>query len=147
MSQDETMKLDGFDIFSDDYSQQPEAFWKALAGQKCPIAHTDKWGGSWMLVRYADVHETAQNPEVFSSRAVEAAGEIPAPGKGLYMPPITSAAPEHAGHRALLDPFLSPRAVREMEPFIRAIAAERVPALKAHGAGAPAADFARPIAL
>lgn len=147
MSQDSATELDGYDIFSEEYSQAPEIYWKALANQKCPIAKTDKWGGSWMLVRYSDVYDIVQNPDVYSSRAVEAAGEIPAEGKGLLMPPITSAAPEHAGHRSLLDPFLSPQAVRGMEPFIREVAAERVRDLRKKGKGDLAADFARPIAL
>lgn len=139
--------LDGYDIFSKEYQAEPQQFWKQLSGSGCPVAHTEKWGGSWMLVRYDDVYEAAQDQERFSSRAVEVAGPIPEPGRGLYMPPITSAPPHHQGHRDLLAPFLSPEAVKEIEPFIRQRARELASAVAAKGGGDAFTDFAQPLAL
>ncbi|MYZ46418.1 cytochrome P450 [Propylenella binzhouense] len=147
MSDNATGSLDGYDIFSEGYRNRPADYWGDLAQSRCPISRTEKWGGSWMLVRYQDVYDVIQNPDTYSSRAVEVAGEIPAPGRGLMMPPITSAVPEHADHRALIDPLLSPAAVKVMEPFIRETAAQLAADLAAKGGGDAAAEFARPLAL
>lgn len=147
MSESSDQALDGYDIFSAGYGNDPASYWNELAQSRCPIARTEKWGGSWMLVRYQDIYDVIQNPDVYSSRAVEVAGEIPEPGRGLMMPPITSPVPEHGAHRALIDPFLSPAAVRQMEPSIRETAARLIADLAAKGGGDASADFARPLAL
>ena len=147
MSDEAAESLDGYDIFSEEYGRKPHAFWAALGAKGCPVAHTDKWGGSWMLVKYDDVYNAAQEHEKFSSRAVEVAGPVPPPGKGLYMPPITSAPPEHEGHRDLLAPFLSPAAVKALEPFIRERARTLATAIAAKGGGDAFLEFAQPLAL
>ncbi|MCO5084370.1 MAG: cytochrome P450 [Rhizobiaceae bacterium] len=147
MSDNATESLDGYDIFSEGYRNRPADYWGDLAQSRCPISRTEKWGGSWMLVRYQDIYDVIQNPETYSSRAVEVAGEIPAPGRGLMMPPITSPVSEHPAHRALIDPFLSPGAVKELEPFIRQTAVRLAAKLASKGGGDAASEFARPLAL
>jgi cytochrome P450 len=138
---------DGFDIFSDDYGQDPHRHWASLASSPCPIAKTSKWGGSWMLIKYEDVRDAIQDPDRFSSRAVEAAGEVPAPGREFYMPPVTSPPSEHSAHRDIIAPFLAPRAVQKLEPLMRAEARRLASNLAERGGGDAAADFARPFTL
>ena len=43
-----------YDIFDRDYIKDPFPVWDELR-EKCPIAHTERWGGSWMPTRYADL--------------------------------------------------------------------------------------------
>ena len=38
--------------------------------QRCPIAHTDRFGGGWLPTRYEDVAAIAYDTERFSSRAI-----------------------------------------------------------------------------
>ena len=45
-----------YDIFDPDYIADPYGIWDELRAA-CPIAHTDRWGGSWLPTRYADVTE------------------------------------------------------------------------------------------
>ena len=43
-----------YDILDDDYVADPYPIWDDLR-QQCPIAHSDRWGGSWLPTRYVDV--------------------------------------------------------------------------------------------
>src|ERR1700749_3454269 len=38
--------------------------------RRCPIAHTDRFGGGWLPTRYEDVAAIAYDTERFSSRAI-----------------------------------------------------------------------------
>jgi hypothetical protein len=38
--------------------------------ERCPIAHTDRFGGGWLPVRYEDVSAIAYDTERFSSRSI-----------------------------------------------------------------------------
>jgi cytochrome P450 len=142
-----THGADGYDIFSEAYGQNPHPYWGALANSSCPMANTSKWGGSWMFVKYQDVSEIIEDPQRYSSRAVEVAGVVPAPGREFYMPPVTSPPSEHAAHRDIIASFLAPRAVQKLEPLIRAEAERLARHLAQGGGGDAAADFARPLTL
>jgi cytochrome P450 len=138
---------DGYDIFSDDYGQNPHPFWASIAANECPMSKTSKWGGAWMFVKYKDMQEIIQDPERYSSRAVEAAGVVPAPGREFYMPPVTSPPSEHAVHRRVIATMLTPLAIGKLEPAIRAEAARLAAGLARRGGGDASADFARPLTL
>ncbi len=56
-----------YDIFDPDYVVDPYPVWDDLR-ESCPIAHTERWGGSWLPTRYADVSAIAHDIEHFSSR-------------------------------------------------------------------------------
>ena len=58
-----------YDIFDKGYIEDPFGIWDELRGT-CPIAHTDKWGGSWLPTTYDIVTKMAREPEKFSSREV-----------------------------------------------------------------------------
>ncbi len=64
-----------YDIFDHDYVVDPFPIWDDLRDQ-CPVAHTDRWGGSWLPTTYADVAAIAHDVEHFSSRNV---GVVPRP--------------------------------------------------------------------
>ena len=38
--------------------------------QRCPIAHTERFGGGWLPTRYEDVAAIAYDTERFSSRSI-----------------------------------------------------------------------------
>ncbi|MCA8929370.1 MAG: cytochrome P450 [Alphaproteobacteria bacterium] len=108
-----------YDVMDEGYTRDPGPIWQDLRG-KCPIAHTTRWGGSWMPTRYADIQEMANMVPTFSSRSItvippdpvlreELIAELKA--YGTENPPITADPPEHNPFKRLILPFFSPRAV------------------------------------
>jgi hypothetical protein len=137
---------DGFDIFGADYRQDPVPTWRTVRTGACPVARTDKWGGSYMLARYDDIRDAARAPERFSSRAIEVAGPLEAAG-GLYLPPLTSDPPDHKPHRDILMPFFMPRRTAAYEDFIRTQARRLAGDIAAAGAGDAVSDYAQHLTL
>lgn len=90
--------------------------------QRCPVAHTERFGGGWLPTRYADVAEIAYDTERFSSRSVVMSNFRPplelAPMGAV--PPISSDPPFHHGARKLLLPVFTRSAVAKREAATRA---------------------------
>ena len=115
-----------YDIFDPGYISDPYPVWRDLR-QKCPISHSERWGGSWMPIRYADLFAFAQDFRRFSSQQVLVVPVGPPPGEegqpvqfeGVAAPPITSDPPEHTWARRLLLPPFSIRSVERLEPEAR----------------------------
>src|ERR1700678_1575977 len=137
---------DGFDIFGADYRRDPAATWRAVRSGGCPVAHTDKWGGSHLLARYDDIREPAREAGGFSSRAVEVAGPLEAAG-GLYLPPLTSDPPDHKPHRDVLMPFFMPKRTAAYEGFIRGEARRLAQEIAAASGGDAVSDYAQHLTL
>jgi hypothetical protein len=89
--------------------------------QRCPVAHTDRFGGAWLPTRYDDVAAIAYDTERFSSRAIIVSNFRPprelAPVGGS--PPISSDPPFHHDARKLLLPAFTKTAVTRQEPGTR----------------------------
>ena len=90
--------------------------------ERCPIAHTGRFGGGWLPVRYEDVAAIAYDTEHFSSRAIIMSNFRPprdiAPIGGS--PPISSDPPFHHDARKLLLPAFTKTAIARLEPATRA---------------------------
>ena len=86
--------------------------------QRCPIAHTQRFGGAWLPTRYEDIAEIAYDTGHFSSRAIIVSNFRPprdlAPAGGS--PPITSDPPFHHDARKLLLPAFTKAAVGQQGP-------------------------------
>jgi cytochrome P450 len=89
--------------------------------QRCPIAHTDRFGGGWLPTRYDDVAAIAYDTERFSSRSIIMGNFRPpvdiAPVGGS--PPISSDPPFHHDARKLLLPAFTKSAISRLEPATR----------------------------
>lgn len=111
-----------FDHAHPAYNANATEIWGDLRG-RCPVAHTDRYGGTWLPTRHADVHAIAYDTEHFSSVGVVVANAKPeweqAPLGGA--PPITSDPPVHSFARRILLPAFSPHAIEPWEPEIRAL--------------------------
>jgi hypothetical protein len=139
--------FDDYDIFSAELRNCPHQRWARMQ-QECPVARSDRFGGSWLVTRFADIKAMTRDPERYSSRVSDVGGPMPGPGQsGLFLPPITSDPPEHAGHRGVLLPFLVPARVAELEPFVRERAAALARALADQGGGDAATGFAQQLAI
>ncbi len=117
--------------------------------QRCPIAHTDRFGGGWLPTRYEDVAAVAYDTEHFSSRAIIMSNFRPprdlAPIGGS--PPISSDPPFHHDARKLLLPAFTKTAVARQEPATRALCHSLIDALEGQDVVDAARDYAQHIPM
>src|SRR5690349_13186436 len=62
-----------YDLFDDTFVTEPYPIFAELR-ETCPVARTERWGGSWMPTRYADIAAVAHDTTHFSSRNVGVTG-------------------------------------------------------------------------
>jgi cytochrome P450 len=110
-----------FSHLEPEYADGAIEIWEDLR-QRCPVAHTDRFGGGWLPTRYEDVAGVAYDTEHFSSRAIIMGNFRPprdlAPVGGT--PPISSDPPFHHDARKLLLPAFTKTAVSKQEEATRA---------------------------
>ena len=115
-----------FDRHSPDYRHRFEQVTAELH-QKCPIAWSDTYGGHWVASSNHAVFELARCPHISNDHDInhERRGyqgiaiphkAIPLRGGMLEMDP-----PEHRWYRSMLNPYLSPAAVKRWEPLIHEV--------------------------
>ena len=113
-----------FDHTHPDYAQHAPEIWEELRGQ-CPVAHSERFGGTWLPVRHEDVVAVARDTDHFSSEGVIVNDFKPSGIAPMgYAPPITSDPPFHAGSRRLLLPAFSPKEIDRWEETTRAACRE-----------------------
>jgi cytochrome P450 len=109
-----------FSHMEEEWAEDPYVI-QAELRDRCPIAHTDRFGGAWLPVRHDDVAEIAYDTERFSSRSPVVGNFRPpleiAPVGGI--PPISSDPPFHHDARKLLLPAFTRNAVAKLEPATR----------------------------
>jgi cytochrome P450 len=117
--------------------------------QRCPIAHTDRFGGGWLPVRYEDVAAIAYDTKHFSSRSIIMGNFRPpaelAPVGGS--PPISSDPPFHHDARKLLLPAFTKSAVARQEPATRAFCHSLIDAFDGQDVVDAARDYAQHIPM
>jgi cytochrome P450 len=117
--------------------------------QRCPIAHTGRFGGGWLPTRYSDVAAIAYDTERFSSRSIIMSNFRPpreiAPVGAV--PPISSDPPFHRDARKLLLPAFTKTAVARQEPATRAFCHELIDALAGRDVVDAAHDYAQHIPM
>jgi hypothetical protein len=139
-----------FDHTDPEWVADPYPIWDELRAT-CPVAHSDRYGGTWLPVRHEDVAAVAYDTEHFTSRSVVVSelrpgpDDLPAP-IGLA-PPITSDPPFHAMARRLLLPAFSPKRIAALEPFTRQLCGELLDAVAARKEFDAAVDYAQHIPL
>ena len=57
-----------YDMFDPDYLRDPFSAWAEMR-DGCPIAHTDRYGGSWLPTRYDDLQALAKMVPELSSKS------------------------------------------------------------------------------
>jgi cytochrome P450 len=111
-----------FDHTDPAWVANPYPIWDDLR-QRCPVAHSDRYGGVWLPVTHDLVSEVAYDTEHFTSRTVVVSERRPGPDAlpapiGLS-PPITSDPPYHGIIRRMLLPAFAPKPIAALEPFTR----------------------------
>jgi cytochrome P450 len=142
-----------FDIFDPEYVKDPAPVWDDLRA-RCPIAHTERWGGAWMATKYDDLRDLVRMVPELSSRSPAVVPLSPlmreeaiAEAKlyGTENPPITADPPEHKPYKQLILPFFTPTAVDGYRQFTEDLAHQLIDRIIDKGEGDAAEDFAQQI--
>ncbi|HEY6624770.1 MAG TPA: cytochrome P450 [Acidimicrobiales bacterium] len=133
-----------FDHWDPELAKDPFSVYDGLRAQ-CPVAHSDAYGGFFVLSRYEDIEAAARDHETFSSRSIS----VPDPGVMPSSPPLDLDPPRHTAFRRVLLPYFSPGRTQKLEPITRAVAAGLVQDFVEQGHCDVARDFAKhvPIAV
>jgi cytochrome P450 len=113
-----------FDRHTPEYRSQFEKITQEMH-RKCPVAWTETYDGHWVAAGSKEVFELARCPAV--SNHHDLTGETPF--RGITIPTAKRSSgvrggmlemddPEHRTYRNVLNPYLSPAAVKRWEPFI-----------------------------
>ncbi len=135
-----------FDIFDPEFVKDPYPTWQDLRGQ-CPVAHSDRWGGSYMPSTFETVSAVAHDAENFTSFEV---GVAPVPvaydddGNRLRSV-IASDPPEHSPERRLMLPFFSPKRVEHYREHTQNLARRLIGGFIEDGRADAAGQYARQI--
>jgi cytochrome P450 len=139
---------DDFDHTDPAWVTDPYPIWDDLR-QRCPVAHSDRYGGVWLPVTHDLVSEVAYDHEHFTSRSVVVSEQRPGPDDlpapiGLS-PPITSDPPFHNIVRRMLLPAFTPKPIAAIEPFTRDLCRELLTATEGRRSFDAAVEYARHI--
>ena len=108
-----------FDHTAAVWANNPFPIWDELR-TSCPVAHSERYGGTWLPLTHDLVTEVAYDTEHFTSRSVIVTESRPlAEAPVGIAPPISSDPPFHHGARRLLLPEFTPKAIAPLEPFTR----------------------------
>ncbi|MEX1218046.1 MAG: cytochrome P450 [Acidimicrobiales bacterium] len=97
--------------------------------ERCPIAHSDRYGGMWAPMTHETVSAIANDTVHFTSRTVVINNGRPGDGDEAppapigVAPPITSDPPFHEIARRLFLPAFAPRPINALEPYTRELCA------------------------
>jgi cytochrome P450 len=133
-----------FDHWDPDLAADPHAVYRKLR-RECPVVHSDRHGGFWVLSRYADIDAAARDHATFSSTSISIPVEIGL--GGLPLPPLDQDPPAHTRFRQILLPFFSPLRTAKLEPFTRGVAAGLVDGFAPEGRCDAADAFAKPLSI
>ena len=137
-----------FDHTDPTWVRDPYPIWHGLR-EKCPVAHSDRYGGVWLPTTHEYVSEVAYDTEHFTSRSVVVSEirpgpeDLPAP-IGLA-PPITSDPPFHGIARRMLLPAFGPKRIAALEPFTRDLCRDLLDATAGVGEFDGALEYTRHI--
>jgi cytochrome P450 len=141
-----------YDIFDEGYVNDPVPVWREIRSGGCPIAHTDRWEGSFLPTKYADVQALAKMVPELSSRdplvirppeAVR--NDANFQKYGANAPPISADPPEHSWTRRLLLPHFSPKAVEAHRQYTIDLCNRLIDGFLADGQADAAGDYAQQI--
>jgi cytochrome P450 len=139
-----------FDHTDPRWVADPYPIWDDLRS-RCPVARSERYGGTWLPIRHEDVAAAAYDTDHFTSRSVVVSEVRPGPEDlpapiGVA-PPITSDPPFHAMARRLLLPAFSPKRIEALEPLTRAVCVEMLDATAGRSVVDAAVDYAEHIPL
>jgi cytochrome P450 len=129
-----------FDHTDPAYNANVHAIWDDLR-ERCPVAHTERFGGTWLPTRHEDVAAIAYDTENYTSQGVIVSPVRPEEPPPLGpAPPITSDPPAHSEARRLLLPAFSPKVIANWEGTTRDLCKQLIADLPIEGGVVDAAQ-------
>lgn len=113
--------MEQFDQHTEEFAEHWREIYTDMR-QKCPVAHTDRHGGYWVLTRYDDVKSVLSDPDTFASGRDLHIGDRVIPGGAtiptnkVRMGMMEMDMPETQSYRRILAPWLSRKAIEEYRP-------------------------------
>jgi cytochrome P450 len=114
-----------YDHYDPDFALNPHEQYAQLRA-KCPVAHTENYGGFYILSKFADVSEVLHDAARFSSWPADTP---PTPGHNRALIPLEVDQPEHRRYRMIVDPLFRPKAIAHITDSVREYAVELVDAM------------------
>ncbi len=104
----------------------------ATLRQRCPVVHSNHFGGFWAVTKYDDVLRVLTHADTFITSVQNIVPKIAFTGR---RPPLHLDPPEHTVYRRILNPLMSTDRVAAVEPIVReyAVACLRPMLDKGHG--------------
>jgi cytochrome P450 len=130
------MNID-FDPLQPETFDSPHEVYRGLRA-KCPVAHSEAWGGFWALTRHADVAAAAADATTFVTSVQNVVPKVAFTGR---RPPLHLDPPEHTPYRRALAPLLTERKVSALTPVIREICRDLLSKMVEKGGGDVVAEF------
>jgi cytochrome P450 len=129
-----------YDHYDAEFAFNPHEEYAALRA-KCPVSHTDNYGGFYILSKYADISEVLHDAARFSSWPADTP---PTPGHNRALIPLETDPPEHRRYRMIVDPLFRPKAIEHMAGPIREYATDLVDGMLAKREFDFITEFAQP---
>jgi len=126
-----------FDALAPETFDSPYAVYAELRA-KCPVAHSDAWGGFWALMAYDDVRAAAGDAARFVTSVQNVVPKVAFTGR---RPPLHLDPPEHTPYRAALNPLFGVARMAALEVPTRRIVVDLLKPLLDRGQGDICADF------
>jgi cytochrome P450 len=106
----------------------------------CPVAHSEQYGGFWVVTKYEDVLRVAQDWETFSSASGLTVPVAPIVVRNL---PVEVDPPVHRVYKRLINAYFTPAAIEPWEQSTRLLATRLIDSFIESGRSEFMTDFAR----
>ncbi|MFT7647878.1 MAG: cytochrome P450 [Candidatus Poriferisodalaceae bacterium] len=139
-----------YDIRDQAYVDNPVPIWAEMR-ERCPVAHTDRLGGSWNPTRFDDVRDMAKMTDVLSSRQplvmppAPSAAELSRFEQMIAVAPISADPPLHGWTRRMLLPAFAPRMVTQYQEYTEELCHSLIDGFIESGQCDGAVDFSQQI--
>ena len=131
-----------FDPTTDTVRADPHGLYRSLRA-RCPVAHSEAYGGFWIATQRADIERITTDPVTFTSRHGIIVPRNPASGR---RPPLHFDPPDHTVFRTAINPAFRKDRLRRLEPVLADRARELAEEVAARGHFDGFADLASPLA-
>jgi cytochrome P450 len=139
-------QMDDVDIHDRAFVADPFGAFDHLR-RECPVAHSSKHGGFWLLTRYDDVRSAALDWRSFTSSVVGVTAIPVITPRTQPQLPIEIDPPQHSRYRALVNHVFAPARVAAITPRIEAFIRGRLEAMATKGQADAVAEFCVPVAI
>ena len=133
--------VEHFDHHDPRLGRDPEELFDVMV-KECPVAHSDRHGGFWVISGYEESKFILQNPQLFTS---EQSVRVPKGEETPPLPPIEIDPPRHARYRSILAPAFTPRSIKALEDGIRDLTGTLISGFIADKKCELVADLAAPL--